>query len=338
MNFVTFFDANYLDKGLVLHNSLCEHVRNFKLYVVSLDKATSEILIESNLPNLAVVQLEELEAAYPELKIAKSNRSLVEYYFTLSPFCPRYCLDKFGLKSICLIDADIQFYSSPIQYFDQLENYSIVITPHKFSQNNIEKIKFGIYNVSFQIFKNDKIGNHCLKKWSMDCFDWCKDYFDEENNRFADQLYLNNWVQEYAESVYSINDDVGGLAPWNLNNYKLILKKEGFFSNDKRLIFFHFHGFRIIERNYIFHSFQLYGVNYYNGVKRLYTDYFRKVSRAHVKNIPVQSIRYEPESLRKRLANGEFCFVNTYFFGLWHLDDSRTNLKIRNLLLRVWQN
>ncbi len=59
MNFVTFFDANYLDKGLVLHYSLCEHVLNFKLYVVCLDKRTSEILIERKLPNLIVVQLEE---------------------------------------------------------------------------------------------------------------------------------------------------------------------------------------------------------------------------------------------------------------------------------------
>jgi hypothetical protein len=338
MNFVTFFDANYFDKGKVLYDSLCKHVLNFKLYVVCLDKMTSEILIDSRPPNLIVVQLEELEATYPELKIAKSNRSLVEYYFTLSPFCPRYCLEKYRLDSICSLDADIQFYSSPVQYFDQLDKYSIVITPHKFSPNNENNIRWGIYNVSFQIFKNDQIGKQCLNKWSTDCIEWCKDYFDEEYNRFADQLYLNNWLQEYKGSVYVIKDDIGGLAPWNLNNYKLSLNKGTFFSNNKPLIFFHFHDFRILQKNYIFHSFQKYGVHCDKTIIALYKDYFKKVASVKIKNLQSKSVRYKSEGLIKRVKSGEFFFLNTIYFGLWYMDDSSLKLKLRRLLLRKWRN
>jgi hypothetical protein len=338
LKFVTFFDINYFDKGKVLYDSLCQHVLNFELFVVCLDNRTSEILLESNYPNLTVVNLDEIEKKYVELEVAKSNRSLVEYYFTLSPFCPRFCMEKFGLKSICSLDADIQFYSSPVKYFDQLENHSIVLTPHKFSSNNKDKIKYGIYNVSFQIFKNDPIGNLCLKKWSMDCLEWCKDYFDEKKNRFADQLYLNNWLQEYKGSIYIINDDVGGIAPWNLNNYKLTLKKGRFFSNDKPLIFFHFHDFRIVQNNYIFHSFQNYGVDCDKGITALYKDYFMKVTCGKIKNLQFNSARYNRDGLFKRVARGEYFFLNTIYFGLWHMDDSRLKLKLRNLLLRKWRN
>jgi hypothetical protein len=338
MNFVTLFDTNYIDRGKVLYDSLCEHVLNFNLFVVCLDNSTSEILINSKLPNLIIIRLEELEHRYAELKIAKSNRTLVEYYFTLSPFCPKYCLEKFGLSNICSLDADIKFYSTPIQYFNQLEEYSIIVTPHKFSAYNQDKIKYGIYNVSFQIFKNDAIGKLCLKKWSEDCIYWCKDYLDEENNRFADQLYLNNWLEKYRGSIYVINDEVGGIAPWNINNYNLSLKRGRFYSADMELIFYHFHDFRIIQKNYIFHSFQNYGVQCTQGVIALYKDYFRKLSNVKLKSLPSNNIRFKTESLYKRVKRGEFFFLNVNYLGFWHMDDSMSKIKLRKLMLRKWRN
>lgn len=338
MNFVTLFDTNYIDRGKVLYDSICEHVLNFNLYVVCLDKSTSEILIRSKLPNLIVIRLEELEGRYAELIIAKSNRSLVEYYFTLSPFCPRYCLEKFGLTNICSLDADIKFYYSPKRYFEELKKYSIVITPHKFSPNNQDKIKFGNYNVGFQIFNNDSIGKLCLEKWSEDCLDWCKDYLDEENNRFADQCYLNNWLQEYNGKVYVINDDVGGIAPWNLNNYKLTCKRGRFYSSNMELIFYHFHGFRIIQKNYIFHSFQIYGVQCTKGVIDLYRDYYKKVSNVKLKTLPPNDIRGKTESIKRRVERGEFFFLNIMYLNFLHMDDSMFKIKLRKLMLRKWHN
>jgi hypothetical protein len=338
MNFVTYFDYNYINKGLVMYESLLKTTKDFHLFVICLDRNVELYFNKYRKVNITPIPISNIENKYQSLNKAKTNRSLVEYYFTLSPFCPLYCLEEFGIQNICSLDADIQFYSSPVQYFDQLEKYSIVITPHKFSLNNEDKIRYGIYNVSFQIFKNNPVGKLCLDEWSMNCIEWCKDYFDEEYNRFADQLYLNNWLQQYKESVYVIDDDIGGVAPWNLNNYKLSLKKGTFCSNDKPLIFFHFHDFRIIQKNYIFHSFQQYGVHCDKAIIALYKDYFKKVTSVKIKNLQIRSVRYKSDGLIKRVKSGEFFFLNTIYFGLWYMDDSSLKLKIRKLLLRKWRN
>ena len=100
---------------------------------------------------------------------------------------PLYVLKKYDLTHICSLDADILFLDTPKSLFDYLNDYSIIITPHKFSEEITGLVEYGIYNVSFQIFKNDETGRKCLQHWRTQCIDWCRDEFDEINNRFADQ-------------------------------------------------------------------------------------------------------------------------------------------------------
>lgn len=279
MNFTTFFDKNYLSRGLILFDSLKEQNIDFKFFVLCLDQETFDFLnqFKQNNPQVETLTLNDLEEHDPALLICKNNRSLVEYYFTLSPCLPLFLLEKYQLNHICSLDADMLFLSSPQPIFDYLNDYSIIITPHKFSKETAKDIIYGVYNVSFQIFKNNEIGISCLKKWKEQCMDWCKDELDEVNQRFADQLYLNDWPKLYPNQVKVLDDEVSGLAPWNINNYTIENHSGIFYSNNKKIIFYHFHHFKIIESHWAINGFYLYGVKSQQALVELYEKYWNLI-------------------------------------------------------------
>jgi hypothetical protein len=279
--FTTYFDKNYLSRGLVLYDSLKEHCPSFTLYVLCLDDFTSSYFRDkaNRFPEIKILSLNQLEAFDEELNASKTNRSLIEYYFTLSPCLPLYLLKKYALPHICSLDADIFFLHSPNALFNYLKDYPIVITPHKFSEEMKNSVRYGYYNVSFQIFRNDESGQKCLEFWRTQCLEWCGDHLDEINNRFADQKYLDEWPKLYPYQVKVLDDQLSGIAPWNLNNYSLKKKNGLFYSNDQRIIFYHFHQFKFISTSWASHGFNEYRVKYTREIGKLYLKYWNRVNK-----------------------------------------------------------
>lgn len=278
-NFCTLFDKNYLSKGLALLHSIENNVADYRLHVLCLDTVVYNYFTDGKFKNVILITLKELEAEFINLNQVKKNRSLVEYYFTLSPFLPLYILKHFPeSKHICSLDADVFFFSSPSVIFDKLKNFSIIITPHKYSDKlkSLNKEKYGLYNVSFQVFKNNEIGLKCLTKWGEDCADWCHDYYDEKHNRFADQKYLDKWESDFPGEVISLDDPSSGLAVWNIDRYKFSMKNGEIIVNDgPPLIFYHFHHFKIINPFFALNGFAEYEVEndsvvLKNGIYYLY--------------------------------------------------------------------
>jgi hypothetical protein len=287
LSFCTLFDKNYLSRGIVLWESLKKHCDDFNLYILCLDDFTYDFFQTAHYGNqLIPIPLSALEAFDIDLNLAKSNRRLIEYYFTLSPVFPLYLLKKNShLEWICALDADILFYSNPKQLFEKFDdNYSILITPHKFTDILIASgsEKYGKFNVSFQAFKNNAIGLQCLEQWRIQCLEWCDDYYDEENNRFADQKYLDNWPIEYKDSIMILDDEVSGLAVWNVDKYPLNYKKDRLYSNNKPVIFYHFHGLQFVYNNWIINHFYAYNVTKNSRtLKRIYKAYINLILIKH---------------------------------------------------------
>ena len=61
LTFCTLFDSNYLDKGLVLYDSMKTVMEEFKLYVLAMDDKCCDILKQLNLSNTVVISLQEFE-------------------------------------------------------------------------------------------------------------------------------------------------------------------------------------------------------------------------------------------------------------------------------------
>ena len=323
----TLFNISYLNRGLALIESLKKHYNGrFQLFILCLDRETHNYLKNENYKFVQLILIDEIESFYPELLYAKRNRTLIEYYFTLSPVFPLYILETFKISQITTMDADIFFFSNPEPLFKEIENHSISIMPHNFSEGLIYKAVYGKYNISFQSFKNNKEGLECLMKWKDQCIEWCYDTL--EDNRFADQKYLNDWPDIYKD-LFEIKKTGTGVAPWNLDKY-LKENTDGKGKFKSRLIFYHFHQLRFVGKNII----DLGLSDYLNAVNRVIIN---KIYRPYIIRLLKQKNNQDDKISRnntiqisvKQAFNSENAFFY-YRFGILF-----NTSKIRSFLVPI---
>jgi putative methyltransferase (TIGR04325 family) len=242
-HYCTYFDHRYLPRGIALMESMLAYDRSAQFHVLALDESCADILRRMAIANISVVTLAELEAADPELLAVKPSRTLVEYYFTVTPCLPRYLLNRYGAEigMITYLDADLWFFADPEIVHREIGNASIAITPHRFSPERQGLKRFGLYNVGWVGWRNDAEGRRCLEDYRRDCLAWCYDKL--EADRFADQKYLDAWPQRYA-GVRSLEHPGINAAAWNVNNHHLSDVDGLLMLGDRRLVFWHYHALR----------------------------------------------------------------------------------------------
>lgn len=266
--FCTYFDHNFLARGLLLYESLMEHVPSFTLYVLALDDETYDFLTAKSFPGIAPVHIRDLEEQDPELPATKSTRSPMEYYFTCSPCFPLNILEKYpDIDILTYIDADIIFYDSPRPFYEELGDHSILVFEHGISP--VHEERYGRFNVGYLSWRNDQTGVACLKWWRARCIEWCYDRV--ENGRFADQKYLDQWPDLFKSTTVSKQKN-RALAPWNLEQHPIECSQ----GRPNDLIFFHYHGIKI--RSPWHYSTHKHHISSKDGVK-LFNGYVKKLVR-----------------------------------------------------------
>ena len=242
--FCTYFDSNYLFKGLALHRSLARHAPGAELWVLCLDEPTQRALERLALPGLRVLPLPALEAAEPRLLEAKRARSAVEYYFTCTPALVWHLMTReVPGEPVTYLDADLLFFASPAPLFEESRGSSVTILGHRFAPELRHLERFGIYNVSWIAFGADAAARECLGWWRDRCLEWCFDRL--EDGRFADQKYLDDWPTRFR-GVHVLAHQGAGVAPWNVSAHPITLRDGRPFAGSAPLIVYHFHGFKRI--------------------------------------------------------------------------------------------
>ena len=153
----------------------------------------------------------------------------------------------------------------------------------------------------------------CLEDWRKKCIEWCYDYYDEKNKRFADQKYLDEWENLYPGKVMKLTDDISGLAVWNLNAYTITYLNEQVLSNNKKIIFYHFHGLKPINSRWFANAFSEYQVRTNHVINNhIYLPYVQQLIKWKEKlNIEIETNkRYENNktSVFKRLIQAGSVF------------------------------
>lgn len=265
--FCTLFNSGYLDKGLVLYNSMVKCMENFRLYVFAFDEKCREILVDMKLDNMIVVSLEEFET--PELLRVKAERTSAEYCWTCSSWSIKHVLEHYNEPICTYVDADMRFFSSPQPVFDDMRKNkcSIIITPHRYrteeEEKKAERLR-GKYCVEFNTFLNDKNGLTALNWWADRCLDWCFYARPGTTEWYGDQKYLNVFPGKF-DGVYICNHHGVGLAPWNNclvecspnqngDNITIREKKTG---KDYNLIIYHFENVSFLTKHIMHASSQM---------------------------------------------------------------------------------
>jgi hypothetical protein len=277
-HFCSHFDHHYAVRALVMVDSLKSLGVPFRIWVLCLTEECQQILNLIKCPEIHLTSLDQLEKDYPELINAKKDRSLAEYYFTLSPYWPRWILENFKpIDSVTYLDADLLFLNSPKPLFVDVQDYSIGIIEHRFHPDFDISEHYGRFNVGWIFFKKDQAGLACLTKWSRQCLEWCKDKAEE--GKFADQKYLDNWNEDF-DGTYIYSHPGANVAPWNLNTHNISLENGTLMSDGQPVIFYHFQMIRALDATHVSSSLEVYKVPIdlrKKVIKWLYKPYIKKL-------------------------------------------------------------
>jgi len=258
-HYCTYFDHNYLARGLVLFRSLKRYsAEPVCFWVLALSDECERLLNHLKIEGVFIVPLRCMEAEYPELLTAKKNRSRVEYYFTCTPSLPLYILNRDpSVSEITYLDSDMCFFGDPSEIFQELASASVAITPHRFSSNLLENEKCGLFNVGWLTFRRDPQGLACLNLWQRQCLDWCYDRL--EDGKYGDQKYLDAWPSLYS-NLHVIDHPGVNAAVWNIGSALWGAVGEDITINSRSLLLFHFHGVRALTSDIYDVNWRPYGV------------------------------------------------------------------------------
>jgi hypothetical protein len=255
--YCTYFDHNYLARGIALHQSLQRHAPGARLWVLCLSDACYRTLVALDLPSLIPRRLADFEVADPEVAATRSTRSTIEYYFTSTPAWMLFVLsNEPGAEWVTYLDGDLFFFDSPDVIYSELHDAAVAIIPHRYPTKMQRLRKFGTYNVGWVGVRNDADGIAVIKWWREKCIEWCHDYVDRD--RFADQGYLDSFASRSAR-VRIIENIGANLAPWNVGNYRIDLSRDKVTIEEIHpLVFFHFQGLKKSLGCFIFNSHRQY--------------------------------------------------------------------------------
>ncbi len=332
-HFCTYFDSHFLSKGLALYQSLENHCRTpFKLFVLCMDNQSYSFLAQQNLQNIRLIRLKTFEHNDHKLLEAKINRTRIEYYFTCTPSFPLFILNSYpDIDHIIYLDADIMFFSDPSPLYEEIKGHSIAIIAHRFPPNLRSKEKCGIYNVGFLYFKRDEPALKCLQWWRDKCIEWC--YDKVEDNRYADQKYLDDWPIRF-DGVTVLENKGANLAPWNIGNYNIVATGNNLWVDGQQLVFFHFHGFRKITNWLYDPNTSLYKVKLSKIMENnIYSPYINMLSEVSQFTLPHHSQVYIPDNIRDKSA-----YLHKMKWLYWKLDQLIRILKMfvtKNFIVKI---
>ena len=277
----TLFNYFYLDKALVLYDSLTEVSENFKLYILCMDDRCYSVLSDLKYPQIIPIRLSDFED--DQMLVAKGNRSFGEYCWTCSSALICYVLDKYKEHICTYIDADMYFYNDPELLIDEMRmaGKNVLITPHRFTPDKEKLLVNGEFCVEFNTFVNEENSLNVLREWKNNCLQCCTSVNDGVH--FGDQKYLDVWPTQYPQTVHVCNHPGAGIAPWNIGWYKQLdlAKKTVLYKKDCTevpIVFYHFHHVTYISENEIKIGLKTNQKNIdYNLVNDLYVDYLNKI-------------------------------------------------------------
>lgn len=280
----TLYNSFYLDKGLVLYDSLKKCAKDFVLYVLCMDDKCYNVLSDIHAREMIPIKLKEIENE--KMVEARSNRSVAEYCWTCSSRIIQYVFEKYHPESCTYIDADMCFYHDPQVLVDEMIYYgkSVMMVPHRFSDRNVEEAKIvGTFCVEFNTFLNNDAGNAVLNHWHDKCLECCSNIGDGVH--WGDQKYMDEWPTLFPDYVHVCENLGAGIAPWNIDHYKghnivnntIIYKDTGV---SLPIIFYHFQSLVYKSRFLIYTGIpsQLDGIDY-NMIDSLYKGYLYEIDK-----------------------------------------------------------
>ena len=301
----TYFNENFISRGCAMIESLLDS-NNCIIYVLALDETTLQFL-KNKYEKVILLDINNY-IDYFKIEINKFEDKK-QFFFSITPNLCLWLLEKYKEIDILLyLDADVYVYSDLEPIYQELKGYSIAASSHR--QNKLVKFfsnHYGKYNVGINLFRNDKIGKKCIKKWKENCDNWYPDMPDYPLSYFSDQIFLDDWPYLYKNSFKEIENIGVNVAPWNAINYKIRLLENKFYVNEFPLIIYHFSSLIKVSENVWNSNSSFFIFRIDSGLKKLYLNYLEHVLKFNVNNKNIVKLHFSG-SIKKKLFHAFFGF------------------------------
>lgn len=305
----TYFDFNYLPRGLALFYSIKKYNKNFEFFALTFDDPTYNYLDNLHEENLKLISLKEYNSYFKTSKDKYTDKK--QYYFSATPNLCSYLFDKQPDIDILLyLDSDVYLFGSLDTLYDEFGDSSIGITEHRVNPLlNVFVKHYGNYVIGVNLFRNSETGRKCLLEWKSECNEWYPGKPGYPLKFFSDQIFLDSWDKKY--SGVKIIKNIGiNTSYWNAANYTFRKINDVFFVNDQPLIIYHFSSLRK-ENDHTWNTYSVYGLaSIKNILLEIYTKYIDHLESFGLNNKKWEKINHR-ESLQKKIAH----FVLQFFIN-----------------------
>ena len=166
------------------------------------------------------------------------------FRWSMKPVFLNYLIRKKKYEKVIYVDCDIFFFNQYMYLFEELNNYSVLLTPHWRSKDPIMDydnfkclFKDGLYNGGF--IGINKNGVSAMDWWARACLLSCAK--GEFEGQFDDQAYLN-LLPVYFDHVKILKHQGCNVAVWNKIECKRVMQPDGTIKINDRypIVFIHF--------------------------------------------------------------------------------------------------
>jgi hypothetical protein len=239
----------YLHKALVLADSVSEN-SNYKINIFLFDKK-QDLNLKKN--NFIIHWIEELNI--PNFLHLAFRYDIIELSTALKPYITLFLLNEYD--KVVFFDPDILIFSDVSSIFNDLDNNSILLTPHyttpqtdDLTESDTGMMRFGSFNLGFYGVRKSDQSIAFLNWWSKRCIDLC--YMESQFGLSTDQKWVSIAPCFFQDIKISFNLGYN-VAPWNSWERRIKQFPDGdFYVNEKyKLVFFHFSNFDQNDPGYL---------------------------------------------------------------------------------------
>ena len=239
----------YLHKAMVLADSLFLNT-DFRLNIFLFDKK-QELNLDQE--NCVIHWMEDMNIQnYLHLAF---KYDIIEFSTSLKPYITLELLKKHN--KVIFFDPDIFIYKSIECIISELNNTSILLTPHyivpqtnDFSESDTAMMRFGSFNLGFFAIRNTQQSHFFLNWWSDRCINLC--YMESQLGLSTDQKWVTIAPCFFEDIKISFNMGYN-VAPWNTSERIINFEDDKSILINKKhpLIFFHFSNFNETDPGYL---------------------------------------------------------------------------------------